>query len=454
MKNKILSVFGLGYLPKAPGTWGSLLPVVLFAALGLWFGYQAVGWVMVICLGVSAFFTIWLSPKAIQESGHKDPRWIVSDELAGQSLTLLLLLSYVPELGFCMLSAVGFGLFRLFDILKPFPCRLLEKLAGGWGILADDLAAALWAAGIVAVGRNLNILEHLSGWFGGEGHLSIGLAVFLGTIQGLTEFLPVSSSGHLVLFESFVPNIQPQSPEMLLFDLVLHLGTVLAIVVVFKPSFKRFVLSLKSSLSQCQSPYSVLGIKCLQLYKTKLAIRFIVLGLVATIATGAGYGLFKDILENARHLRLLSLTWLASACLLYASEQVSHRKPLKKFGLLSAFVVGLFQAIAILPGISRSGATICAGLLLGLPVRWAIEFSFFIAIPAIVGATVVHTISHSAALWESGLETSYLISGFISSFITGYAALKLLVYLSRFKKLRYFAFYCMILGLLVAVYTL
>lgn len=228
----------------------------------------------------------------------------------------------------------------------------------------------------------------------------------------------------------------------------------MAIGVVFAPSFKRFIFSLKSSLNQVQSSGSVLDINYLQLYKTKLAIRFIVLGLIATIATGVCYALFKDIFENARHLRLLSITWLASACLLYISEQISHRKQLKQFGLLGALVVGLFQAIAILPGISRSGATICAGLLLGLPVRWAIEFSFFIAIPAIVGATVVHTISHSAALWESNLEISYLITGFISSFITGYIALKLLVYLSKFKKLRYFAFYCMILGLLVAVYTL
>lgn len=139
------SFFGLGLLPVAPGTWGSLAPVVIYMAMGIVIGPNAAAVTMAVLLFLGCVVTVVCSPAVIAQTGRKDPGQIVSDEVAGQALTLLLAHLLLPAAGFCIPAAVGFGLFRLFDITKPWPCRRLEKLPSGWGILADDLAAGIWA---------------------------------------------------------------------------------------------------------------------------------------------------------------------------------------------------------------------------------------------------------------------------------------------------------------------
>jgi phosphatidylglycerophosphatase A len=138
----LTSSFGLGLLPVAPGTWGSLAPAVIYMATGILIGPRTAMGSMAALLVLGCVITVICSPKVIAITGYKDPGQIVSDEVAGQALTLLL----IPATGFCTAAAIGFGLFRLFDITKPWPCRRLEKLPAGWGILADDLAAGIWAA--------------------------------------------------------------------------------------------------------------------------------------------------------------------------------------------------------------------------------------------------------------------------------------------------------------------
>lgn len=151
----LTSCFGLGLIPLAPGTWGSLFPAVVFMAAGILWDANTAAMAMVILLVAGSVITIVCAPKIIGLCGSNDPGQIVSDEVAGQALTLLLVQIIVPAAGFCVTSAAGFGLFRLFDIVKPYPCRRLEKLPAGWGILADDLAAGLWAAIVWIVLRKL-----------------------------------------------------------------------------------------------------------------------------------------------------------------------------------------------------------------------------------------------------------------------------------------------------------
>ena len=123
---------GLGRLPIAPGTWGSLPPVVLFMAAGIWFGQAAAIGTMAVLFAAGCTVSVLYSPKIIAATGSKDPRRVVSDETAGAALALLLMQALAPTDGFCLIAAVGFGLFRMFDIFKPWPCKRLEKLPEGW----------------------------------------------------------------------------------------------------------------------------------------------------------------------------------------------------------------------------------------------------------------------------------------------------------------------------------
>jgi len=151
MKRLLTSCFGLGRLPVAPGTWGSLPPAIIFG-LCCQFGGPAL-WIsalMALLAAAGSVVCVALAPAAIAATGKDDPREVVADELAGQAVTFaavpLILSGAVTGSQIWMIAGVGFVLFRLFDIAKPWPIRKLEKLPQGWGILADDLLAGVYAA--------------------------------------------------------------------------------------------------------------------------------------------------------------------------------------------------------------------------------------------------------------------------------------------------------------------
>jgi phosphatidylglycerophosphatase A len=151
MKRLLTSCFGLGRLPVAPGTWGSLPPAVIFGLM--WqFGAPAlsVSILMALLAAVGSVICVKLAPAAIAATGKNDPREVVADELAGQAITFvavpLVLSGAVTGSQIWMITGAGFVLFRLFDITKLWPIRKLEKLPQGWGILADDLLAGVYAA--------------------------------------------------------------------------------------------------------------------------------------------------------------------------------------------------------------------------------------------------------------------------------------------------------------------
>lgn len=142
----LTTCFGLGRMPVAPGTWGSLLPAAVYMAAGILFGPEAAMGAMIFLVLAGSVISVVFSPSVIGRTQSKDPGEIVSDEVAGQALALLIMQILTPQVGFCLTAAIGFGLFRLFDIVKPWPCKRLEQLPAGWGILADDLAAGVYAA--------------------------------------------------------------------------------------------------------------------------------------------------------------------------------------------------------------------------------------------------------------------------------------------------------------------
>ncbi|MDD5135462.1 MAG: phosphatidylglycerophosphatase A [Phycisphaerae bacterium] len=145
MKKLILSCFGLGFLPIAPGTWGSLLPVGLFLVVhSIWPNGCILSMILAAMIIVSSILCILLAGEAEKIANKKDPGWVVIDEFAGQAITLLPIVFMTEKIP--LMTAAAFVFFRIFDILKPTPIRRLEKLGGGVGILADDLLAGVYAA--------------------------------------------------------------------------------------------------------------------------------------------------------------------------------------------------------------------------------------------------------------------------------------------------------------------
>jgi phosphatidylglycerophosphatase A len=150
MKRLFASCFGLGWLPVAPGTWGSLPPVIIFGLMCHFHASAAmVSVVMAALVLAGSAVCVLLAPAAIAATGKSDPREVVADELAGQAVTLsanpFLVVGAASPVQIWVIAAAGFVLFRIFDIAKPWPIRKLEALPAGWGILADDLLAGVFA---------------------------------------------------------------------------------------------------------------------------------------------------------------------------------------------------------------------------------------------------------------------------------------------------------------------
>jgi undecaprenyl-diphosphatase len=240
-------------------------------------------------------------------------------------------------------------------------------------------------------------------------------AVILGIVQGLTEFLPVSSSGHLVIFQHLFAITE--SP--LTFDVLVHLGTLVAVFIDFWSDIYAIL----------RKPF------------TKLTY----LILVGIIPAGmAGY-LLAPLFEKAfESLIVVGLGLIFTGFILKWSEAISHRllyyKDSNDTRYRDAFFIGLWQALAILPGVSRSGSTIAAGLIVGLERQFAARFSFLLSIPVIMGAAIFElkdlSPSHSFANWLS------YIMGFLAAAISGYFAIKVVLRLVNQGNLSIFSYYC------------
>jgi len=252
-------------------------------------------------------------------------------------------------------------------------------------------------------------------------------AFFLGLIQGLTEFLPVSSSGHLELAQHLLGFKQLQ--DYLFFGLVCHLGTLAAIFFTYLPSIKSSFAHRKPLLFQ-------LFLGTLPLFPLVLLIKPI-----------------KSFFDRPEYL---GYCFLITALLIFSSEHFRIHIPLtkKKKRWANPVIIGVFQALAVLPGISRSGSTISAARFLGWSKQQAIQFSFLLAIPAICGGTVIE-LWH---LWKqpasslAKMQIGQYIIGFTTSFAVGYISLRLLKRLMINNQWHYFGWYCLFLGIITIWY--
>lgn len=264
-------------------------------------------------------------------------------------------------------------------------------------------------------------------------------AIIIGLVQGLTEFLPVSSSAHLI----FAQQALGVADVGLAFDVLLHVGTLVAVIVYFFNDIIEMIKGFFLSLVDLKEGKFIPELKR-DPYK-KLAW----LTIIATIPVGVVGILFNDIVEELfTGLTVPAFLLLITGCLLYASQRMnSGRIDVTNITVKEALIMGCGQALAILPGLSRSGTTIATGLFAGLDKEFAAKFSFILSIPAILGAAVVQL----KDLGSANIEFSVCIAGFIVAAISGYFAISFLLKLVREKSLDIFAYYCWIVGIIILV---
>jgi undecaprenyl-diphosphatase len=262
-------------------------------------------------------------------------------------------------------------------------------------------------------------------------------ALILGVVQGLTEFLPVSSSAHLVFFQNFFGLKEP----IIFFDICLHLGTLLAVLLFLKDDLKAIILEAVKLF------FPEKGVTWKQKWNNSHYARFALLAVLATIPTTLIGFAFKEKFEAIfSSVQTVGGMLIVTGVILYLTKKVKNtQKAIDEITVLDSLIIGTAQGLAIAPGISRSGSTISFGIFRGIKQDVAARFSFLLSIPAILGAAVVKFDS-SISLNEGILP--YAV-GTIAAGITGYLSLRILSSMIRKGHLFYFSPYCIVVGSLV-----
>ena len=271
--------------------------------------------------------------------------------------------------------------------------------------------------------------------------MDVGKAVILGIVQGLTEFLPVSSSGHLVLGKHFL-GFEEQG---IIFEVFVHFGTLLAVFTVFWQDILKLIMSFFGMFNS-----NVRGSSLKNYYRKDEHFRimfFIVIGTIPAAIVGL---LFEDKIETAfSSPRFACAMLIVTSIILFLTLFV--KKTGKELNFRNTFLMGLAQAIAIIPGISRSGSTISTGLYQQVDGDKAARFSFLLAIPAILGATMLKSIELVNS--EIGGDMFVILAAaMIAAYISGFFAIESMLAIVKRGKLYYFAPYCLILGILGLIF--
>ena len=266
-------------------------------------------------------------------------------------------------------------------------------------------------------------------------------AIIMGAVQGLTEFLPVSSSGHIVISSAFYKMFTGAeivvTNEEIFFDILIHLSTLFAVIIYFFGDIKNILSNFYTAAKEKN-------------YKSDNFL-FVIYILIATFVTGV-FGLFTK--EAAHNLTenpfIVSIFIIITGCVLLISEKIKKDEN-KKTDIKTALVVGLFQGFAVMPGLSRSGMTISSAMFMGLKRFDAARFSFILSIPIILLASFIYPLLTFDLKDVGNFNFVALISGMATSFITGYLCIKYFMNFLKNHNLKCFAYYCFILGTISAV---
>ena len=273
--------------------------------------------------------------------------------------------------------------------------------------------------------------------------MSLLFAAILGLVQGLAEFLPISSSGHLAVLQ----NLFGMEKVDTLFDVLLHLATLVSICIVFWHDIVDMIKEVIGFFSDMRHPKPSEG-------EPKSARRLVLMIIIATlpliiVLPVKGY---IDSLSNNTYF--IGVAFLVTGGILYLSDRMMNgKKTEKNMTVGDAVKIGVCQAIATLPGISRSGSTITAGMAVGLNRSFAVKFSFLMSLPAVLGATLISLVDAV----NEGVDTSRFpayILGMVVAGVTGYFAIGLVKMLSQKGKFGKFCYYCFAAGIATIVLTI
>ena len=281
--------------------------------------------------------------------------------------------------------------------------------------------------------------------------MTILQAIFLGIIQGLTEFLPVSSSGHLAIAQNI---FEIDTGGSMLFDIMLHVGTLAAVFVAYR---KDIVRMIREAICICidigaNTKVWISNRKNDEALRYKRIIhnnyrKFVVLILVSTIPTGViGYAA-KNLVEAASATLIVpGVCLLLTGVLLVVADFTEDGKKIPRdVSYTNGFFIGIAQGISTLPGLSRSGTTITACLVSGFDKRFAVKYSFLMAVPAVLGASVLE-IKDAVAEEITGNLVLCCVIGAVVAGLVGYVCIKVMLSIVRKKKFKGFAIYCLVLG--------
>ena len=275
--------------------------------------------------------------------------------------------------------------------------------------------------------------------------MSVGNAILLGLVQGAAEFLPISSSGHLAILNNLFGMTTAEGGH-LFFDVLLHLGTLLALIVVY---WQDIAAMLRETLGLMNLGPAA-GEKKARNPGARLFFMIVLSTLPLLLILPV-----KDLVEGLYNNSIfIGVALVLTGCVIYVADRMtSGKKNVGGMTLLDALIIGLCQCVAVIPGLSRSGTTITAGIATGLDRQFAVKFSFLLSIPAVLGANILTL----AKALRGGVDLSsmpaYLI-GMAVAMVTGIFSIELLQFISRRGKFGGFAYYCWVVGALSIILTM
>lgn len=270
-------------------------------------------------------------------------------------------------------------------------------------------------------------------------------AAILGLIQGLAEFLPISSSGHLALLQHF---FGVNADNVVIFTVLLHVGTLISVFFMYWHDILELIIELGLTIKDI---FTGKGLRLDERPVRKLGVMII----TATIPTAIIGFAFNDFFEGLySNILFIGIGFLITGTFLFIAERIgSNKTDIERMNFRNAIFVGVMQGVAIYPGISRSGSTLMAGLTAGLKREFAVRFAFLISIPSIMGSALLE----GKDAVEAGIDTAFagpILLGMAVAAVSGVLAIKLMIKVVSDKKLKYFSYYVWALGTGVIIYSL
>ena len=269
-------------------------------------------------------------------------------------------------------------------------------------------------------------------------------AIILGLVQGLAEFLPISSSGHLALLQHFF-HVEPD--RVLMFTVMLHIGTLASVFIMYWSDIWALIKEFFITIADLVTGK---GLRLAERPMRKLGLMII----WASVPTALMGLLFNDFFEGLNSkLWAIGIGWLFTGFLMYFSERIGRAvNDIEKMNFRNGFFIGVLQGIAICPGVSRSGSTMVGGLLTGLKRDFAVRFAFLISIPSILGAAVLE-LPDAIEATSDGMAVGPMAVGVLVAAVSGIVAIKAMIRVVVDQKLKWFAYYVWVLGAATILYS-